>query len=245
MAVEPWTCPFCDRDVLIDTDHSTASGNLFLKLANADGYRRLMTRFTVCPNRDCRRTALRAVLVETQGMRAANGALSYPDVEVLKGWTLVPTSNAKPFPSYVPAAIREDYEEACEIREGSPKAAATLARRALQGMLRDFWRVKPGRLVDEIDEVKTKLEPEVWDALDAVRSVGNIGAHMEKDVNLIIDVEPSEAETLIGLIEMLIKEWYVARENRKASLAGVKAIAASKAAAKVTPTPKPPSKPKP
>ncbi|MCP1830281.1 hypothetical protein ACVIHH_005106 [Bradyrhizobium sp. USDA 4518] len=34
------------------------------------------------------------------------------------------------------------------------------------------------------------------DAIDAVRIVGNIGAHMEKDVNLIVDIEPGEAQML-------------------------------------------------
>ena len=32
----------------------------------------------------------------------------------------------------------------------------------------------------------------MWQAIDAVRSIGNIGAHMEKDINLIVDVDPEE-----------------------------------------------------
>ena len=37
----------------------------------------------------------------------------------------------------------------------------------------------------------------------AVRKVGNIGAHMEKDINVIVDVDPDEAQHLIGLITFL------------------------------------------
>ena len=59
-----------------------------------------------------------------------------------------------------------------------------------------------------------------WDAIDAVRKVGNIGAHIEKDINVIIDVEPREAELLIGLIEMLLKDWYVVREERQVETGG-------------------------
>jgi hypothetical protein len=43
--------------------------------------------------------------------------------------------------------------------------------------------------------------------------LGNIGAHMEADVNVIVDVEAGEAKLLIGLIETLVDEWYVARHR--------------------------------
>lgn len=81
-----------------------------------------------------------------------------------------------------------------------------------------------GRLADEINALNGKVEPDVWAAIDAVRSVGNIGAHMEKDVNLIVDIEPDEATSLIGLIEMLIKEWYIARHNRQEDLRKMAAL---------------------
>ena len=72
------------------------------------------------------------------------------------------------------------------IRDLSPKASATLARRALQGMIRDYWKVSKGRLIDEIDAIKEKVDPITWKAIDAIRRIGNIGAHMEKDINVII-----------------------------------------------------------
>jgi len=73
-------------------------------------------------------------------------------------------------------------------------------------------------LVDEIVALEEKVSSEVWQAIDAVRNVGNIGAHMEKDINMIIDVEPNEAQLLLGLIEMLFEEWYVARHERQKRL---------------------------
>ena len=51
--------------------------------------------------------------------------------------------------------------------------------------------------------------------LDGVRRLGNIGAHMEKDVNLIVDIDPGEAQKLIKLLELLMKDWYIARHNRE------------------------------
>lgn len=57
---------------------------------------------------------------------------------------------------------------------------------------------------------------------------GNIGAHMEKDINIIVDVEPDEAQLLIGLIEQLIDDWYVDRENRRTRSKSIKALADAK-----------------
>lgn len=51
---------------------------------------------------------------------------------------------------------------------------------------------------------------------------------MEKDINLIIDVDENEVEVLIELIEALFKEWYVAREKRTERLAKITQIAQEK-----------------
>lgn len=127
--------------------------------------------------------------------------------------------------------------EACRIRELSPKASATLSRRCLQGMIRDFCGIKKGRLIDEINELKRRVDEDrapkgvsddSVEAVDAVRKIGNIGAHMEKDINLIIDVDPEEAQVLVELIETLFDEWYVEREKRKNRFAKIGAIAAAK-----------------
>ncbi len=58
---------------------------------------------------------------------------------------------------------------------------------------------------------------------------------MEKDINVIVDVEPNEADLLVGLIESLIKDWYIARENKKQHLQSLVALAAQKDAAKKIP----------
>ncbi len=131
---------------------------------------------------------------------------------------IVPRSNAKTFPSYIPQAIREDYEEACLIRNESPKASATLCRRCLQGMIRDFHGINKGRLIDEINALKDRVDPTTWEAIDAIRETGNIGAHMEIDVNEIIDVEPEEASKLIWLIETLIQDWYITKHEKEKRL---------------------------
>lgn len=222
-----WTCPFCNRDTTI-TEERLHSSQTDLTISNADGLRRLISRFIICPNPKCKKATLSVylyVLEINQYNQPSTGNL-------LQQWHLIPASRALSFPDYVPQAILNDYNEACLIRDTSPKASATLSRRCIQGIIRDFWKVKAGRLVDEIQQIKDKTDPLTWEAIESVRKVGNIGAHMEKDIDLIVDVDPNEAELLIGLIETLLRDWYLAREERKARLLKIKQVADQKDEAK-------------
>jgi hypothetical protein len=52
---------------------------------------------------------------------------------------------------------------------------------------------------------------------------------MEADINVIVDVDAEEAQQLIGLIELLFAEWYVAKENRRKRLLALGITASEKA----------------
>lgn len=222
-----WTCPHCQRHVTIS--ETITEDRITLKHENADGRRTLVVNFIVCPNPECRKFTLEMTLFKSvHRFQDGKEILQEP----IKAWKLIPPSEAKTYPGYIPKAVVEDYTEACLIRDLSPKASATLARRCLQGIIRDFWEVKPGRLVDEIDSIKEKTDGLTWQAIDAVRKIGNIGAHMEKDIDLIVDVEPNEAALLIELIETLIADWYIGREERKARLQSIVSISEAKEDAK-------------
>jgi len=88
-------------------------------------------------------------------------------------------------------------------------------------MIRNFWEVRKENLKLEVEAIGEKVDPLTWKAIDAVRKIGNIGAHMEKDINLIIDVDPNEASKLINLIELLIKDWYITRYEREKRLESI------------------------
>ncbi|KKZ89093.1 DUF4145 domain-containing protein [Rhizobium phaseoli] len=233
-----WTCPFCNNHQVVTDANFQSSFRKFHIGKSTKGETGLAYTATRCVNPDCNEVALSAQYVRS---RSTNNG--WVPEQTIEAWQLRPGSSSKPQPDYIPAALREDYFEACAIRSASPKASATLARRCLQGMIRDFCGIAKGRLIDEIKELNKRLddgsaprgvEPETIEAIDAVRDIGNIGAHMEKDINLIIDVEPGEAQALIELIEMLFEEWYVARHKREQRLAAVKTIAAEKKAAIAT-----------
>lgn len=235
-----WTCPYCDRDQTLTKNWSVQTevlkqeGSPFGKVA-------LIFTNIVCANNACKKLTLTASLAEFQGWDQYNRAVSG---KKLFQWALIPESSAKPQPTYIPAPLRDDYEEACKISMLSPKSSATLARRCLQGMIRDFCGISKDRLIDEIRELRTRVDAgkgpqgvmhDSIDAIDHVRGIGNIGAHMEKDINIIVDIDPNESSVLIGLVELLFKEWYVARHQRQQRFADLKKVAGDKKAAKVGP----------
>lgn len=219
-----WKCPYCNHASTITYSNHSTDTHTFDK-GNKDGGLGIWSNVIVCPNEDCKEYTIEAELFKTK--ERSNGGKEFVGLPLIH-WQLRPRSKAKPFPSYIPQQILDDYGEACLIKDLSPKASATLSRRALQGVIRDFWGIKKSRLVDEINDLKGKIDQSTWEAIDAVRSIGNIGAHMEKDINLIIDVEPDEAELLIGLIEILLKDWYIARHDRQQHLESIVAVAQAK-----------------
>jgi Domain of unknown function (DUF4145) len=225
----PWTCPYCNRMVTITENNVSGESHSF-DLANKDGRQWLDTFVIVCPNSECREYAISAELYKSKSDSVGNLSKARPPSVQ---WQLKPQSTAKPFPDYIPKPVLDDYREACLIASDSPKASATLSRRCLQGIIRDYWGISKGRLIDEIKELEGKIDQTTWLAIDAVRSVGNIGAHMEKDINLIVDVDPQEAVLLIGLIEVLLKEWYVGRHDRQEHMQKVIDLAKGKQLVKI------------
>lgn len=220
-----FTCPYCGRPTTI-TDPNYFSHWEKIVITDSDkGDVGLFSQAVTCPNRECQKLWLKLQL-----RKAIQNTYNYAwkMSTVIQEWQLLPESEAKVLPDYIPKSIKSDYLESCRIRDLSAKASATLARRCLQGMIRDFWGIKKSRLIDEIDALKEQIDPLVWDAIDAVRSVGNIGAHMEKDINLIIDVDSKEAQLLIGLIEQLVEDWYINRHEKEMRLSAIKELVKNK-----------------
>ena len=224
---DSWTCPYCNQVDPIISENVSQDHHQFDN-GNKVGLLVLRTHVIVCPNSKCKEFTISARLF--QARRTTGGVLSIG--EPILSQDLKPQSSAKPFPNYIPAPVLRDYQEACLIRTLSPNASATLSRRCLQGIIRDFWGIKAARLVDEIAKLKEKIDPTTWKAIDAVRSIGNIGAHMEKDIDLIVEVDPQEADLLVGLIEVLLQEWYVHRHEREEHMQKVISTAQAKSAAK-------------
>lgn len=217
-------CPYChvaylDDNKLVKTYYESLEESGIMQTTESTSlYNRCITvlKFSQCPNCSKITVYLRPLYETTRQFPYFSFSFSFP-----------PT-NAKSIPEYVPAAIQQDYFEAVSIVESSPKASATLARRCLQGMIHDFWNIHEKNLNAEISSLRERIPASQWQAIDALRKIGNIGAHMEQDINKIIDVDPEESKLLLQLIELLIDKWYVARHDEEALLGNIKNIADEK-----------------
>ncbi len=167
-----WRCPYCGHAQVLD-----------LKRVEQNWYRQRVEGWKggtptvflgaiVCANDDCRELSLWAVLGTVVDRGAREDEIKSP----FKSWTLLPPSSAKPQPDCIPQPIRNDYYEACAIRDLSPKASATTTRRCLQGMIRDFCGISKKRLIEEIDELDARVhdgtapagvQPDTVEAIDA------------------------------------------------------------------------------
>lgn len=212
------TCPHCKRPCTItESDLSRAATAIQRKYNSQESYA-LNVYLITCPNMECGKVTALATLTSGASVNSSSSEfIGLANAKLIAHQQVYPIvePNIMDIPDYVPTAIRNDYVEAVKIIKLSPKAAATLARRCIQGMIRDFWGISKSRLIDEISELKNRVDPMTWEAIDAIRKIGNIGAHMEKDVNEIVDIEPDEADLLVKLIENLIQDWYIARHTRE------------------------------
>jgi hypothetical protein len=127
----------------------------------------------------------------------------------------------------VPAEIRNDYIEACNVLPISAKASAALSRRCLQNILHASG-YDTGNLAKEIDLLLDEPDPRkaiplrLRATIDVIRHCGNFGAHPinDKTALQIIEVEPHEAEWCLDILEECFEHFYVgpaAARARKAS----------------------------
>lgn len=225
-----WVCPYCGHgQVLTEKTHRSAWQRIWNDRSKY-GVIGFFLDTKICVNPKCNNLCVDFFLT---GAKQRDGSSVAGDC--IQAFSLMPESSAKPLPPYIPEPIAENYRQACRIRDLSPNASATLARRCLQGMIRNFCGFEKPTLFKEIEELKKQVDggnapqgvaADVVDHIHAVREKGNIGAHMKGDIDLMVDVEPDEAQILIELLELLFDEWYVARAKREERLERAKGLLA-------------------
>ncbi len=208
-----WECPYCMKIFRLDSDQMDFSYLVTSNDENTNTAAITLSGTFWCP--DCLKPSIYLSDYVNCTISRYNN-VEFPDYngdEIQNSYTMIyPEKRGKNYPEYIPEPIRRDYLEAVKIVNHSPKASATLARRCLQGMLVDKWTVsKQKKLYAQIDEIRDRVTEKTFNAIDAVRKIGNIGAHMKNPNVSAIDDSPitaSDAEVLIALIEVLIKTWY-------------------------------------
>lgn len=205
-------CKFCNIGFVVNAEtyksHSLSFANSYEAFYDPDKSA-VSVKFYKCPV--CEKISVHIVGIGSQ----------FKDKEM----DFYPNHEVIILPEYIPESIREDFQEAYAILNISPKASATLSRRCLQSMLRDFWEVENERnLYSEIESIEDRVDPTVREVLHSIRQIGNIGAHSEKDTSIIVPIEPGEAEKLIMFIKFLIDEWYVKRFNTQQLMSDINEI---------------------
>lgn len=229
-----WTCPSCQHSQTVTHQNSATESCLLYIGDTCYGEIALQHRAIRCSNSSCKEPFIKILVYPIDRLNNGHFRAKQGEPTIIDK-IVYPEHVARHLSVYVPTAMREDFRQASLIKDLSPKAGATLCRRCLQGMIRDYCGIQKERLIDEIRELRRLLDngaapqgitAETVDAIDQVRSVGNVGAHMEKDVNVIIDIDSGEVELLLDLIEMLSEEWYVARHRRQERLKAVQELSA-------------------
>lgn len=178
----------------------------------------------------CRRLITCLEIKRREVGKAGNSEL----VPVAWGMILPERGHYPPCPPEVPTHVRRDYEEASLVLDLSPNSAAMLIRRALGTVLREEAGASQKLLGKQVPEVLNsgELSTSLATSLEAIRNLGNLGAHLKRDIatDEVIDVTKSEAEWLIELLGALLDHYYVrpAQEKRQIERLNQKLEAAGK-----------------
>jgi hypothetical protein len=147
------------------------------------------------------------------------------DHKIIQTTLLYPKHVQKVLPDGVPRTFADAYLEAQQTLEVSPRASAALSRRTLQQLIREEEGIVDRNLYREIGQLleKNTLPTFLAQDVDAIRHVGNFGAHPETDQNSgeIIEVEPDEAEWVLSVLKALLEFYFVDRARSAARRAAL------------------------
>ncbi|SDJ57754.1 protein of unknown function [Halovenus aranensis] len=111
----------------------------------------------------------------------------------------------------MPDGVREDFSEARQIVDDSPKAAAALLRLAMEKLVQDLTGDEDQSLYSGIGELvdEGRIDERIQKALDSVRVTGNDYVHAGEIYN------PDDRDTALRLFELVnvIVELTITREK--------------------------------
>ena len=145
------------------------------------------------------------------------------------------TSTRPPLSPEIPVDLAGMYEKAALVLADSAEASAAMSRRCLQHLIRSKAGIKRPKLSQEIVGLVSTgaLPSHLSEQLDAVRTIGNLAAHPEKDdvSGAVVEVEEHEAEWNLDVLDGLFDFYFILPAQtaaRKAAL-NAKLVALGKA----------------
>lgn len=128
--------------------------------------------------------------------------------------------NRKKLSSIIPQEFRDLYNESATVLEDSPRASAALSRTCLELLLKEYAKTKGKNLYEQIQEVidSKNLPSDLEEMIDIVRQNGNSAVHPNKNSRELIQVEDSEAEWGLEILESLFDHYIVKPQKNKEKL---------------------------
>jgi hypothetical protein len=213
LGFQKWTCPYCKQSSQLEESEIRRQ---FLTYEEGDGDGGTQNVKAILEAKPCHNRLCLRVTVETTLDSIDPSPINPRIAKRIHHHQYPELKNSGPeYPNCVPKILQQELKEAYLICKISAKSSATLSRRCLQWILRDYFQTAPARLVDEIKSIKnhSKISKDLFDALNGIRDIGNVGAHPEDDVNVMVDVQENEAEDILAVIDLLITETYIADDT--------------------------------
>ena len=202
---DSFACPYCSVYALFIFNKSREVADIKIREA-------------VCPR--CNRAIIQIrelIYLQEEGLLKSRSLIP----GIYKKWVLAwPRKSLLCNDQNIPAEIKKDMNEAYSIVDISPGAAACLARRVLERILRKYLSLKGKNLKELINASQDKVHPRIFELLDSVRGYGVFGAHLKDDsVNgEILDVQDEEVGFILEVVKELIDEEFVKKARFKQML---------------------------
>ncbi|MEB3244466.1 MAG: hypothetical protein VKJ06_00570 [Vampirovibrionales bacterium] len=198
-----------------------------------------------CTNPECIRFSLSVTLFgqKKNKVRIA-GQATEPVHCVIKQWNLLPEGTGKAYPIFIPAEIRQLYQEAVGTLNASPRASAALSRQCIQRIVRSVFNIQKLTLRQELIAIRDKVDPIIYKVIQNMMTLPTgqqtptlpgagvaasrelaasstsltIGCNMEGEAGLIKESTDLEARKLILLAQFMLDELYVERYQKESML---------------------------
>ncbi len=117
----------------------------------------------------------------------------------------------------VPSKYAIRYQKASKILSICPDSSASAVRKCIELILEDEFGAKSEKLFDKIEEIKTKLSPELYEDFNRLRKMGNFGTHIHKNSKTgeLLSIEKEEAEFALMLLNELFEECFIKPARKK------------------------------
>jgi len=164
-----------------------------------------------CPKRSCQELFVAATAADGRGFR-----ILYPQ--------MLTTRRVDPA---VPDALADNYRQASAILTLSPKMSATLARRILADVLKQYGGYEKFTLASQLKAFMgdTQHPSQLRENARYLTEIGDFGSHTQRDTETqeIVDVEPEEAEWTLEVLDGLFEYFIVGPVRDEARRAAIDA----------------------